>query len=117
MLKIIHSTNIKTYYSLNIEPQPGPLVVNPELIPPQQKTTTFFHKQQIPVQAATLIPQPQVQRIYNPVPVMTHYNVPVIHHIPVNQVVKKYIPVYYPVPVEHKINIPVRVPVRVEQKV
>ncbi len=48
---------------------------------------------------------------------MTHYNVPVVHHIPINQVVKKYIPVYYPVPVEHKINIPVKVPVRVEQKV
>ncbi len=48
---------------------------------------------------------------------MTHYNVPVLHHIPINQVVKKYIPVYYPVPVEHKINIPVKVPVRVEQKV
>ncbi len=51
------------------------------------------------------------------VPVMTHYNMPVLHHIPINQVVKKYIPVYYPVPVEHRINIPVKIPIKIPQRV
>ncbi len=48
---------------------------------------------------------------------MTHYDMPVLHHIPINQVVKKYVPVYYPVPVEHRINIPVKVPIKIQQRV
>jgi len=48
---------------------------------------------------------------------MTHYNMPILHHIPINQVIKKYIPVYYPVPIEHRINIPVRVPINIPQRV
>ena len=63
------------------------------------------------------IQHPSIQKVYNPVPVMTHYNMPVLHHIPINQVVKKYIPVYYPIPIEHKINIPVKVPIKVPQRV
>lgn len=59
----------------------------------------------------------QVEPILNPVPIMTHYNMPVLHHIPINTVVKKYVPVYYPIPVEHRINIPVRVPIKIPQKV
>lgn len=59
----------------------------------------------------------KIEKIYNPVPVMTHYNMPVIHHIPINQVIKKYIPVYYPIPVEHRINIPVKIPIKVTQRV
>ena len=61
--------------------------------------------------------QPKVQTIYNPVPIMTHYKLPVIHHIPINQIIKKYTPIYYPVPVEHRINIPVKVPIKIPQKV
>lgn len=57
------------------------------------------------------------QKVYNPVPVMTHYNMPVYHHIPINEVVKKYIPVYYPIPIEHRINIPVKVPIKIPQRV
>jgi hypothetical protein len=48
---------------------------------------------------------------------MTHYNMPVLHHIPVNQMIKKYIPVYYPIPVEHRINIPVKIPIKIPQRV
>lgn len=59
----------------------------------------------------------EVKPILNPVPIMTHYNMPVLHHIPINTVVKKYVPVYYPIPVEHRINIPVRVPIKIPQKV
>ena len=55
--------------------------------------------------------------VYNPVPVLTHYNMPILHHIPINQIVKKYIPIYYPVPVEHRINIPVRIPIKIPQRV
>ena len=55
--------------------------------------------------------------VYNPMPVMTHYNMPILHHIPVNQLVRRYVPVYYPVPVEHRINIPVQIPIRVPQRV
>jgi len=58
-----------------------------------------------------------VQKVYNPVPVMTHYNMPVFHHIPINEVVKKYIPVYYPIPIEHKIIIPVKIPIKIPQRV
>lgn len=32
-------------------------------------------------------------------------------------IVKKYIPVYYPVPVEHRITIPVKVPIKIQQRV
>ena len=48
---------------------------------------------------------------------MTHYDMPIYHHIPINQLIKKYIPIYYPVPVEHRINIPVRIPIKVPQRV
>jgi hypothetical protein len=48
---------------------------------------------------------------------VTKYDLPILHHIPVENIVKKYVPVYYPVPVEHKIDIPVKVPIQVEQKV
>lgn len=34
-----------------------------------------------------------------------------------NQSIKKFIPVYYPVPIERRINIPVRVPIKVPQRV
>lgn len=64
-----------------------------------------------------LVRMDPVQNVYNPVPVMTHYNMPVLHHIPINQVVKKYVPVYYPIPVERRINIPVRIPIKVPQRV
>lgn len=56
-------------------------------------------------------------KVYNPVSVMTVYNTPVLHHIPINQIIKKYVPVYYPVPVEKKIIIPVKVPIKVTQRV
>jgi hypothetical protein len=58
-----------------------------------------------------------VQNVYNPMPVMTHYNMPVLHHIPVNQLVRRYIPVYYPVPIEHRINVPIQIPIKVPQRV
>jgi hypothetical protein len=57
------------------------------------------------------------QKVYNPMPVMTHYNMPILHHIPVNQLVRRYIPVYYPVPIEHRINVPIQIPIKVPQRV
>ncbi len=55
--------------------------------------------------------------VYVPVPVFTYYQVPVLHHFPLNQVVRQIVPVAYQVPVEHRINRPVPLPEPVEQKI
>lgn len=62
--------------------------------------------------------QKPIESTYSsPIPVYSHYNIPIIHHVPIKKIVKKYIPIYYPIPIEHRINIPVRVPIKIPQRI
>lgn len=54
--------------------------------------------------------------VYVPIPVYTYYQIPVLHHYPLNQIVRQIVPVPVPFPVEHRINRPFAVPIPVEQK-
>ena len=55
--------------------------------------------------------------VYIPIPVFTYYQIPVLHHYPLNQIVRQIVPVPYQVPVEHKINKIVPITIPVEQKI
>lgn len=55
--------------------------------------------------------------VYVPIPVFTLYQIPIIHHYPLNQIVKEMTPIPIEIPIEHKINKPYPVPIPVEQKI
>ena len=55
--------------------------------------------------------------VYIPIPVFTYYQLPVLHHYPLNQIVRKVVPVPQEILVTHNINKITPVPVKVEQKV
>ena len=48
---------------------------------------------------------------------MPMYIYQVLHHFPLNQIVRQIVPVAYQIPVEHRINTPYPVAVPVEQKI
>jgi hypothetical protein len=55
--------------------------------------------------------------VYVPIPIFTIYQIPIVHHYPLNQVVRQVLPLPVEIPIEHRINTPVAVPVPVEQKI
>ncbi len=59
-------------------------------------------------------PEQEIIPVYIPIPIMTIYNIPVLHHYPVNQVIEEQVEVEVPIDVEHQVVVPVEVPVRVE---
>ena len=54
--------------------------------------------------------------VYVPIPVFTLYQIPIIHHYPLNQIVKEITPIPIEIPIEHRINKPFPVPIPVDQK-
>lgn len=55
--------------------------------------------------------------VYVPVPVFTLYQIPIIHHYPLNQIVNEITPIPIEIPIEHRINKPYPIPIPVEQKI
>lgn len=55
--------------------------------------------------------------VYVPIPVFTLYQIPILHHYPLNQVVRQMTPIPIEIPIEHRINRPYPIPIPVEQKI
>ena len=55
--------------------------------------------------------------VYVPIPIFTLYQIPILHHYPLNQVIQQITPIPIEIPVEHRINKPYAIPIPVEQKI
>ena len=44
--------------------------------------------------------------VYVPIPIFTLYQIPILHHYPLNQVIRQITPIPIEIPIEHRINKP-----------